>query len=432
MNNQDKDDLKKYISTMPVEFLNFGTAQNNLKVPVPKVDKTKKVRRLRAGQVPDFAKNGDDDSDVSEEDNKKQEEDDDDDGQKEENIILEFAIDRGKNATQPFKKANTVFESSDLTMTKEKKINVANPSFVKVINTNIKSNTEIDSQNGNLMHKQEDINESSSGSESDSGIDDDDDDDDEALLLKPTFVPRLKRTTIQEKEERDIQAEAAQSRRVEEDKQRKVESRKLAQESHERMLAAAAEEQYDSEIDIPDDTDPLEDTEAWELVEAAWRLREKARLLRDAKEAHNRKQEETEKARRRQLTDEQLMAENDNSNSYINDESMNNSKSKRGFLQKYYHRGAFYMDEDTLAKGKSEAEGEADKSGMDVRMKAHEYASAATGDDKFNKAAMPSVMQVKNFGRKGGTKYKGLVGEDTTYNGGGSLLGNDIKYSKRK
>ena len=101
-------------------------------------------------------------------------------------------------------------------------------------------------------------------------------------------------------------------------------------------------------------------------------------------------------------------------------------------MQKYYHRGAFYMDEDTLAKGKSEAEGEADKSGMDVRMKAHEYASAATGDDKFNKAAMPSVMQVKNFGRKGGTKYKGLVGEDTTYNGGGSLLGNDIKYSKRK
>ena len=47
---------------MPVDFLNFGTAQNHNQVPVPKVDKSKKVRRLRAGQVPDFAKNKEDDS----------------------------------------------------------------------------------------------------------------------------------------------------------------------------------------------------------------------------------------------------------------------------------------------------------------------------------------------------------------------------------
>lgn len=75
-------------------------------------------------------------------------------------------------------------------------------------------------------------------------------------------------------------------------------------------------------------------------------------------------------------------------------------------MQKYYHKGAFYMDEDSV------------KDTSDVRLRA---ADAATGEDKFNKEALPQVMQVKNFGRAGQTKYTHLLDQDTTRKGMGSV-----------
>merc|ERR1719431_1949404 len=70
------------------------------------------------------------------------------------------------------------------------------------------------------------------------------------------------------------------------------------------------------------------------------------------------------------------------------------TKGKYKFMQKYYHRGAFYTDqEDQLLS-------------RDI--------SGATLEDKFDKTVLPKVMQVKNFGRSGRTKYTHLVDQDTT------------------
>merc|ERR1712152_7935 len=70
------------------------------------------------------------------------------------------------------------------------------------------------------------------------------------------------------------------------------------------------------------------------------------------------------------------------------------AKGKYKFMQKYYHRGAFYMDEEENVLKR------------DV--------SHATLEDKFDKTVLPKVMQVKNFGRSGRTKYTHLVDQDTT------------------
>lgn len=61
-------------------------------------------------------------------------------------------------------------------------------------------------------------------------------------------------------------------------------------------------------------------------------------------------------------------------------------KKQLKFMQKYYHKGAFYMDDSSVR----------DKE--DVRKR---DASEATLEDKFNKEMLPQVMQVKNFGRAG-------------------------------
>merc|ERR1712113_1241877 len=69
-------------------------------------------------------------------------------------------------------------------------------------------------------------------------------------------------------------------------------------------------------------------------------------------------------------------------------------KGKYRFLQKYYHRGAFYLDnEDTTLK---------------------QDFSKPPLEDHFDKSILPKVMQVKNFGRSGRTKYTHLLDQDTT------------------
>jgi len=66
------------------------------------------------------------------------------------------------------------------------------------------------------------------------------------------------------------------------------------------------------------------------------------------------------------------------------------------YLQKYYHKGAFFHEN------------------INELQKTHEW-TAATGEDKWiDRTMLPKVMQVKNFGRAGRTKYTHLKNEDTS------------------
>ena len=126
----------------------------------------------------------------------------------------------------------------------------------------------------------------------------------------------------------------------------------------------------------------------------AWRLRELARIKRDKEEELRREMEREEVERRRALPEEQRMKEDLEHAQKLREEK---PKGQQKFLQKYWHKGAFHQDEEILQKRDYT---EATESTMDVSL-------------------LPKVMQVKNFGKRGRTKYTHLLDQDTTVASGG-------------
>jgi len=150
----------------------------------------------------------------------------------------------------------------------------------------------------------------------------------------------------------------------------------------------------DSDAGWPDDEDDL-DAEA-ELC--AWEKREALRLCREGEAQLLREREEAEVRRRRNMTDAEMMAEQDEEKA-ANGEAAVGDEKEANYVKKFYHKGAFYATDDA----------------DDIRNRDF---SGAAEKDKINFKAMPEVMQktfAHGFGMKGGgKKYQGLAKEDTT------------------
>ncbi|KAJ3278366.1 Microfibrillar-associated protein 1, partial [Blyttiomyces sp. JEL0837] len=229
--------------------------------------------------------------------------------------------------------------------------------------------------------------ESEEGSDDEDESEDTSDDSDEEVdnlprrtLMKPVFVPRAHRETVLEKERLEKEAEEAEARKKQELEDRKKESLKMVEEELKRAEAEA--KANDEPLDV-DDTDGLNEDEEYD----AWKLRELRRIKRDREERESEEKERQETERRRNMTDEELIAEN----ALLKPEK---EKGQQRFLQKYYHKGAFFVEDDN-------------------QILKRDY-TAPTLEDKFDKSVLPSVMQVKNFGRAGQTKWKHLTAEDTS------------------
>ncbi|XP_074271328.1 uncharacterized protein LOC141595263 [Silene latifolia] len=140
----------------------------------------------------------------------------------------------------------------------------------------------------------------------------------------------------------------------------------------------------ENEADVGDvDTDDgANEAEEYE----SWKAREIARIKRDRDPKIKMKEkEEIEKVRN--MTEEERKKTKSGRSCA--------PKKKWTFLQTYRHKGAYFQSD------------------PDDAIYWRDF-WAPTGDDKLNKSILPKVMQVKNLGRKGSTKWTHLVNKDTT------------------
>ena len=199
-------------------------------------------------------------------------------------------------------------------------------------------------------------------------------------LLKPVFVPRAQRTTHGRQEaERAREAEAAAARAAA--AARKQASHDMAAEHVRQEIRAAQKEREHVEIDDTDGVDP--DAEF-----AAWRARELVRIRRvqDAEAAAAAEREAV--ARRRALPEAQRLAED---MAHAAETRRRKPRGHQGFMQKYYHKGAFFQDMEILQRDFTEQSA-----------------------DAVDKTQLPRIMQVRDFGKRSRSKWTHLAAEDTS------------------
>ena len=214
-----------------------------------------------------------------------------------------------------------------------------------------------------------------------------DSEEEEGARLKPVFVRKKDRLTVQERER-----EEAKQRQQEHEAQKAAEARRR---ETLRMVESTVKKEVMERKEK--ENDPLglhevnTDDENEEVEYEAWKLRELKRMKRDREETEERERAQAETERMRNMTEDERRQELRNNPRQVTNKA---AKGKYKFMQKYYHRGAFFLEkEENLYK--------------------RDY-SSATLEDNFDKTVLPKVMQVKNFGRSGRTKYTHLVDQDST------------------
>lgn len=224
-------------------------------------------------------------------------------------------------------------------------------------------------------------------------IEEDDEEEQEEAMMRPVFVRKDDRKTINEQLQYEVEEQMIKEQQVKQKEIRKQETKQLVKKIVEKEEMEALEDKNTEDTEMPDDTDNIDDLEEYEK----WKLRELRRIKQQVEEDERRLNDKSELERRRNLTDEQRKEENLRLGS---DDTLRSFKSKINFLQKYYHKGAFYQ-----ADAKTNME----------HIYNRDY-NLPTWEDKIDRSAMPLIKQ-KRRGRefkKGQTKYTHLTQEDTT------------------
>lgn len=201
----------------------------------------------------------------------------------------------------------------------------------------------------------------------------------EATRIRPMFVSKSQRKT-----ELSVEVDeelVAEKRRKEAEERRKETQEMISRQLEEERRSREEARKVDVE-DVNTDTEE-DDKEEYEK----WKERELKRLFRD------------------QAIRERERWDAEGEESHPTAEDIETERPKLKFMQRYWHKGAFFQaDKDDYAAPS-----------IDQEVYKRDF-SAPTGGDKFDKLKMPKVMQVRGdkFGRSGQSKYTHLVDQDTT------------------
>lgn len=214
-------------------------------------------------------------------------------------------------------------------------------------------------------------------------------------FVAPTFVKKnlRKQSAAPEKTAEEIAAEEERRR------QEKADELLQAQIEKDAAERAAGRRAWDDDDEaIQDDVDDTDDIDP-EAERAAWKLRELKRVKRERETIEMAEKEREEVERRRNLSAAEREAED---REFIEAQKADKEgKGQMGFMQKYFHKGAFFQGEG----------GEAEEAA-----KRRDIMGARYADDAVNRELLPQYMQIRDMtklGKKGRTKYRDMKTEDT-------------------
>ena len=243
-----------------------------------------------------------------------------------------------------------------------------------------------------------------------------DSDDDARVMVRPVFVSRAKRETLKN-ETRDgeevADADAEWAARDEAHRRKRAEeSRRLLELELERETAIANAEANAEASDVDTD-DELEDPS---VAYQAWRLRELARIEEDEKTRDRMfaEREEQEKIRRMSEAEKKKYFDaHPELRRGLGDETKaggatsQGEKPKLGFMQKYYHKGAFFQDarDDEFATTEK------------AEIFNRDFNEATNAEKGVDRTTVPEAMRLRQgqFGKAGRSKWTHLSNEDTTF-----------------